>query len=95
MMAATTGHIIYFGNFYCMTRLCCLHFSLIFILLPQKSERIHISNTCIQPVHVSSHIAVIILKSFINYLPAAVAQATDIDSFRSGLEGIQFKPAFM
>ena len=30
-----------------------------------------------------------------NYLPAAVAQATDLDSFRSGLEGIQFPPAFM
>ena len=27
--------------------------------------------------------------------PAAVAQATDLDSFRSGLEGIQFPPAFM
>jgi hypothetical protein len=30
-----------------------------------------------------------------NYLPAAVAQAPDLDSFRSGLEGIQFPPAFM
>ena len=30
-----------------------------------------------------------------NYLPGAVAQATDLDSFRSGLEGIQFPPAFM
>jgi hypothetical protein len=30
-----------------------------------------------------------------NYLPEAVAQATDLDSFRSGLEGIQFPPAFM
>jgi hypothetical protein len=30
-----------------------------------------------------------------NYLPAAVAQATDLDRFRSGLEGIQFSPAFM
>ena len=30
-----------------------------------------------------------------NYLPSAVAQAPDLDSFRSGLEGIQFPPAFM
>ena len=30
-----------------------------------------------------------------NYLSAAVAQATDLDNFRSGLEGIQFPPAFM
>ena len=29
-----------------------------------------------------------------NYLPAAVAQAPDLDSFRSGLEGIQFPPDF-
>ena len=30
-----------------------------------------------------------------NYLPAAVGQAPDLDSFRSGLEDIQFPPAFM
>ena len=30
-----------------------------------------------------------------NYLPAAVAQAPDLDSFRSDLEGMQFPPAFM
>ena len=30
-----------------------------------------------------------------NYLPEAVVQATDLDSFRSGLEGIQFPPAFV
>ena len=29
------------------------------------------------------------------YLPAAVAPAPDLDSFRSGLEGMQFPPAFM
>ena len=32
------------------------------------------------------------IKSW-NYLPAAVARAPDLDSFRSGLEGIQFPPA--